>query len=246
MNRTFWMGAAAVFGLFALSPAVAEAGCGGAVRFAPGTDGASVSGSINGDAVCDFTLKASKGQKLSATLKAANGVEVIVFDPVEHALAPGEPLVLPQDATYTIRVLQTRNAARKPGERPFALSLRVTGKAGAAPAAAAKPAAAKAAGTTCDGSGTLTDGQANVSGTIAGDATCDYTISAKAGQTLNLLMDAPAGVEAYVVSPVEAILVPEQPFAVTTSGDHTIRIGRTRNDARKGGTRDFSAVLTVE
>ena len=41
-------------------------------------------------------------------------------------------------------------------------------------------------------------------------------------------------------------LVPDQPEAVTVTGAHGVIIGRTRNDARKGGSRDFLAVLNVE
>ena len=41
-------------------------------------------------------------------------------------------------------------------------------------------------------------------------------------------------------------LVPDQSEAVTVTGAHDVIIGRTRNDARKGGSRDFSAVLNVE
>lgn len=41
-------------------------------------------------------------------------------------------------------------------------------------------------------------------------------------------------------------LLPDQPAAVTVAGAHDVIIGRTRNDARKGGSRDFSAVLNVE
>lgn len=223
------------------------AACGGAVQFDRGTDGATLSGSINGDATCDFTLRASKGQLMSASLDAPNGVEVIVIDPVEHALVPGDALTLPQNATYTVRVLQTRNAARQAGNRPFTLKLRVRAAAAAtASAPATTPAHTATAGTLCDGSGTLTGGQANMSGRIAGYDTCDYKIAAKAGQTLNMLMDAPAGVEAFIVAPTEQPLVPDSPIAITANGTYEIRVGRTRNDARHGGVRDFSMVVTVE
>lgn len=244
LTRTFLLAALAATGLTALSASGAAAACGGEVRFERGTSHAAIKGRLSGTETCDYTLRASKGQVLSAALDAPNGVEVIVFDPVEHALVPGEPLVLPKDATYTVRVLQTRNAARQnAGERAFALSVKVAN----AGAPAAKPATAA---TTCEGSGTLRDGQANMSGALSGYDVCTYAISAKAGQTFTLLMDAPGGVEAMLRAPntdTAMPVLPDSPMKLETAGDYTLTIARTRNDARKGGAaREFSAVATVE
>lgn len=244
LTRTFLLAALAATGLTALSASGAAAACGGEVRFERGTSHAAIKGRLSGTETCDYTLRASKGQVLSAALDAPNGVEVIVFDPVEHALVPGEPLVLPKDATYTVRVLQTRNAARQnAGERAFALSVKVAN----AGAPAAKPATAA---TTCEGSGALRDGQANMSGALSGYDVCTYAISAKAGQTFTLLMDAPARVEAMLRAPntdTAMPVLPDSPMKLETAGDYTLTIARTRNDARKGGAaREFSAVATVE
>lgn len=260
LTRTFLLAALAATGLTALSASGAAAACGGEVRFERGTSHAAIKGRLSGTETCDYTLRASKGQVLSAALDAPNGVEVIVFDPVEHALVPGEPLVLPKDATYTVRVLQTRNAARQnAGERAFALSVKVAnagapaakpGAPAAAAAPAAKPAKPATAATTCEGSGTLRDGQANMSGALSGYDVCTYAFSAKAGQTFTLLMDAPARVEAMLRAPntdTAMPVLPDSPMKLETAGDYTLTIARTRNDARKGGAaREFSAVATVE
>lgn len=249
--------------LAALAPfataTMAQAQCGGAVAFAKGAEQTTLTASLSGLQSCDYVLAARKGQTLTATLDAPTGVEAIVIDPVEHALAPGEPLVLPQTGRYTVRVLQTRNAARQSdAARPFALTLHIGArgpaqptKAGGdhAPAAvkpATAPAARTAAQTQCDGSGATTNGSANMSGQIAGDATCDYRLRASAGQTLTMLMDAAPGVEAWIVDPINEHLAPDQPLTLEAAGDYTIRVGRTRNDARQGGIRPFSMVVNLD
>ena len=165
--------------------------------------------------------------------------------------------MLDRDGSVTLRVLQTRPAARQSSAaKPFTLSVSIDGALPKAAGVSGKPvtegaakAAAKAAGAGCQGSGTLTGGTANMSGSLAGDAVCTYTVSAKKGQSFSLLLDAPAGVEVMVRAPGAATampLVPDQPEAMTVTGAHGVIIGRTRNDARKGGSRDFSAVLNVE
>lgn len=237
-------------GLAGMSGA-AHAACGGALSFAKGASEGTVTGRFTGYDVCDHTIRARAGQTLSATLKAGPGAEAIVFSPVEHALDPGEPLVLPQDGTYTLRVLQTRNEARRGRAQDYRLTVAVTGaaKAAGAKAAGAKPAKAQAGGNICDGSGALVNGTANMSGTLAGYGSCDYTVKGQKGQSLTLLLDARPGVEVWlraVNSDAGVPLAPDQPVVLDQTGDYLVAVGRTRNDARKGGSRDFSAVVNVE
>lgn len=236
-------------GFLALGAGGAAAGCGGEVKFARGADNGTVTGTVSGYDTCDYTLSVAKGQVLSATLKAKPGVEVIVFDPVSHDFAEG-PLTLPQSGKYTVRVLQPRAMARKGDKRDFALTLRVTGaSAMSAPPKPAKPAMkmSDAGTTTCDGSGAFMDGTANMSGRIMGDGTCTYSFTAKAGQTVTPMMDAPAGFEAWITDPVNEALVADQPVTLTQSGTYTVVTGLSRNAARKATAPvDFSMVLNIE
>ena len=257
-HRTILAGLA--FGLLA-SPALA-AQCGGTVSFPAGATGTVVKGSVSGLETCDYTLSARKGQTLRASLGDSR-LDLIAVEPVEHDFVSGDALVLDRTGPVTLRVLQTRAAARQSqAARPFKLSVSIDGplpkskgaaqSAGTAAAPAVKTAgkpAAKAAGNQCEGSGALTGGTANMSGALAGDAVCRYTLSGKAGQSVSLLLDAPAGVEVWLRAPGADTAMPLDPSSAVTleaSGDYAVTIGRTRNDARKGGTRNFSAVLNVE
>lgn len=232
-------------GFVALGAGGAAAGCGGEVKFARGSDNGTVSGTVSGYDACDYTLSVSKGQVLSASLNAKPGVEVIVFDPVSHDFAEG-PLTLPQSGKYTVRVLQPRAMARRGETRDFSLNLRVSGAA-AASAPAAKAPVKVAGGTTCDGSGAFMEGTANMSGTIMGAGTCTYSFTAKAGQTVTPMMDAPAGFEAWITDPVNEALVADQPVTLTQSGTYTVVAGLSRNAARNATKPvDFSMVLNIE
>lgn len=240
----------------------AQAACGGTVSFAKGASQGTVSGSFKGYDVCDHTISARAGQTLTATLKAGPGAEAIVVSPVEHALDPGSALVLPQNGTYTVRVLQTRNEARRGRSQNYTLTLGVTGKPGAkastatttaaaaaATEALAKPGVKKPGDALCEGSGTLVNGTANMSGTLGGSGSCDYTVKGQKGQSLTLLLDARPGVEVWLraVSADNGVpLAPDQPVTLDQTGDYLVMIGRTRNDVRKGGSREFSAVVNVE
>lgn len=231
----------------------ASAACGGQVKFAAGSNSGVVSGKVSGYDTCDYSLTAQKGQTLSAKLTKGSGLDVIMLDPVEHDFANGA-LKLPQSGRYTVRVLQTRNDARKGKVRDFSLTLGVKGAGSAAAAGAPAMAApgkqvkvAQASSDLCEGSGAFSDGTANMSGKLAGGV-CNYNFTAKAGQSVTLLLDAKPGVEAYLAGPSgDAMpIAPDQAQPISTSGTHTLTIGRTRNDVRKGGSKDFSAVLNIQ
>lgn len=238
-------------GFILASAGAASAGCGGAVKFAPGMSSGTVKGSLSGYDSCDYTVAAKKGQTLSASVKGGN-LDVIVISPVEHNFAADGSLTLPQSGTYTVRVLQPRAMARKGKDANFSLTVGVKGaKSSAATVPAASVATksvkmAQAKGTQCEGSGMFSDGTANMSGRIAGDDICDYTFTGQKGQTVTLMMDAKPGVEAFITAPVEEYLAPDQAFVLPQSGSYSLTIGRTRADAAKGGAKDFSAVLNIE
>lgn len=91
------------------------------VRFAAGSHGASVAGTVRGYAYRDYLVKASAGQKISLNLTASEPATVVtVFLPngdnldgaTEANDFSGE---LPTNGDYVIRVLMMRSAARRKG-----------------------------------------------------------------------------------------------------------------------------------
>lgn len=235
---------------------MASANCGGTVKFAPGSSSGTVQGTVSGYETCDYTLRAQKGQVLSASLARPNGLDVIMLDPVEHDFANGA-LTLPKSGDYKVRVVQPRNEARRGRSRDFALTIGVTGRPTPAspapatrPAPAAKPAAPpQSSASVCEGSGALHNGMANMSGTLGGNDVCRYSVQGRAGQKVTLLMDAPPGVEVWMRAPGDDTGIPLDPAIETVldkTGDYAVTISRTRNDARKGGVREFSAVLNLD
>lgn len=252
LTRSFVFAIAA--GVSGIAAQAALADCGGAIRFAPGTSQGSVSGSIKGDGLCEYTLAARKGQVMTVTLDAGNGMEAIVFDPVSHNFIAEPSLTLPQNGTYTLRVLQTRNAARQNAKpRPFTMTVQVGGKAAAAatpatPAPSAKGAATSAAAATrCETTQALTADIGNYSGAIKGDGLCEYTFTGRAGQKLGLLMDAAPEIDAIIYAPVSATLERDGSFTLPQDGTYTVRVLQNRNAARNSSAaKPFSMVLNLD
>lgn len=115
------------------------------LRFAPGTTGTTVSGSITGREYIAYTLEAEAGQRISIALTSAS--PSIYFNLYEPGRAPGkEALVigemldrpnqfdgtLPSSGRYTITVFLYRNAARDGKTAVYTLDVAVTGKTAAA------------------------------------------------------------------------------------------------------------------
>ena len=91
------------------------------VRFAAGSHGASLPGTVRGYAYRDYLVKASAGQKMSLSLTASEPATVMtVFLPngdnldgaTEADQFRGE---LPTSGDYVVRVLMMRSAARRKG-----------------------------------------------------------------------------------------------------------------------------------
>ena len=91
------------------------------VRFAPGTHGASVPGTVRGFAYRDFIVGASGGQTMTLSLDASEPATVLtVFLPNGNNLDGAAEMdkfrgELPTSGDYVIRVLMMRSAARRKG-----------------------------------------------------------------------------------------------------------------------------------
>lgn len=255
--------ALAVASFSALGAQAALADCDGAIRFAPGSDKGSVSGKIRGHDLCDDTLSARKDQVMTVTLDADNGAKAIVYEPVSHNFIAEPSLTLPQNGTWTLRVLQPRNAARKDDKaRPFTMTLHISGTVAKAAAprmtaaavatlptkgAAKGTTVAAAAATTCETAQALTADIGNSSGTINGDGLCDYSFDGRAGQTLRMMMDAAPEVDAILYDPVRATLERDGSYTLPRDGTYTVRVLQNRNAARNSSAaRSFSMVLTLD
>jgi len=120
------------------------------VQFKKGESGATIKGSLKGDQIIDYTLRASAGQVMVVQLKPSNPSAYF------NVMAPGSDEAifigstsgnefsgdLKASGVYTIRVYLMRNAARRNESVNYTLDI---GVAGAAKPASAAPAAATAA-----------------------------------------------------------------------------------------------------
>lgn len=119
------------------------------VRFEKGRNGATLKGSIKGDEIVDYRLRATAGQILDVNLQANNRAAYFNVLPPddETALFVGSVSgnsfngALPRDGEYTVRVYLMRNAARRNESAHYtvnftmASSKAVSGTAGANPPA---------------------------------------------------------------------------------------------------------------
>ncbi len=262
-SRRIGLALTAVLLTTAGAAAVQAAECGGAIRFQPGTVSGTVAGKIKGYDACDYTLSARKGQVMHVTLDAANGVEAIAIGPVEHNFIAEPKLTLPQDGKYTLRVLQTRNAARKgTAARPYTMKVSIEGAAKAAPAVKSAPVVTPPAAvvaqpamtqqivignTVCETSRPLTADIGNYSGAIAGDGLCSFTFQATKGQTLTMLMDAAPEIDAIIYDPVSVTLTRDEGYVLPQTGTYTVRVLQNRAAARASAApKPYSMVLNLD
>ncbi len=118
------------------------------VRFAPGTTGTTIRGTIQGRESVSYKLGAEAGQRMRVTLRSNNTATYFnVYEPGrgpgDQALAVGEITgptvpeinrfdgVLTTSGTYTISVYLYRNAARRGERSDFTLDIAITGETGA-------------------------------------------------------------------------------------------------------------------
>ena len=105
------------------------------VKFAKGASSATVKGSIKGEKIIDYKLRAKAGQTMSVTLKTSNGSNYFNVLPPgsDAAIAIGANVgntwsgTLSVDGEYTVRVYLMRNAARRKETANYTLSVGITG-----------------------------------------------------------------------------------------------------------------------
>ncbi len=153
------------------------------LQFAKGASSATVKGSLKGDKIVDYKLRAKAGQTMSVALKTSNASNYF------NVLPPGSKDVaifigstsgnewtgpLPADGEYTIRVYLMRNAARRHETANYTLTVGITGSAVASPALGAAPASdAKVKGTPYHATGQL---PCSLGSAAEGSLQCDFGV----------------------------------------------------------------------
>lgn len=86
-----------------------------------------------------------------------------------------------------------------------------------------------------------------LSGAVAGNDVCQYTFYAKRGQELIVTMGKNDHPQAFLYGDVSKILADNQPFILPKDGKYELRIGMTRNDARKypNKAQPFTAQFSI-
>lgn len=135
------------------------------LQFSKGASSATVKGSLKGDKIVDYKLRARAGQTMSVALKASNGANYFnVLPPgskdvgIYNSSTDGNELTttLPSDGEYTIRVYLMRSAARRNEVSNYTLNVGITGKPGKAADLGRAPASdAKLKGTPFHATGKL-------------------------------------------------------------------------------------------
>jgi hypothetical protein len=154
-----------------------------AVQFARGASSATVRGSLRGDAIIDYTLRARAGQTMSVALKTSNPSNYF------NVLPPGSRDVavfvgstggnewtgaLAADGEYRIRVYLMRSAARRNETAKYTLTVGITGEGAPATARkAAPPGDAKVKGTPYHATGQVLCSMGNAP---PGSAQCDFGV----------------------------------------------------------------------
>ncbi len=122
------------------SMAYAATDCGASLSLDPSAGPVHTSGSITGNEICEYTIEAEAGQKMTVQIDSSAPMEAFLIEPIEQVLGDGQPLVLPKSGAYVLRVGMMRAiAANNPGEQSF--DLNVTLDAGTAGLAAESAAA---------------------------------------------------------------------------------------------------------
>jgi len=134
-----------------------------AVQFKPGETSATLKGSLKGDQIVDYTLRAGAGQVMTVKFKPSNpsayfnvmapGADAAMF--IGSTLGNDFSAELASSGEYTIRVYLMRNAARRNESVNYALDIGVSGdvKKGSAPPSGAVITASSDAPAKWDASG---------------------------------------------------------------------------------------------
>lgn len=177
------------------------------VRFAKGASETTLTGTLKGDQVIDYKLRAQAGQTLAVSLKTGNpGNYFNVLPPKSKDLAifvgstGGNDWsgALPTSGEYTVRVYLMRNAARRNESANFALTVGVTGAASAAAPPAKGTTAlgtAPAADAKVKGSPYHATGKVPCTMGTAAPAQCDFGVVRGAAGRARVHLTPPGGLE---------------------------------------------------
>ncbi|MGI6657419.1 MAG: copper resistance protein NlpE [Desulfobulbus sp.] len=113
--------ALAFFGLIAFSTVQAQE-CSWDVRFPEGKTSTRIEGTITGCDYCDYKVEAKKNQALIVQNSSEKSA-TILQGPMEAILANGEPVILPEDGLYILRVLMPRPLAKKGEQDSYVLTI---------------------------------------------------------------------------------------------------------------------------
>lgn len=239
-----------------------------AIQFAKGANSAIVKGYVQGYHDARYTLRANAGQELSAVVQRGN-VYANVYAPgdlpgqAEAIMNVGElpeKLVLPETGNYVVQVYQMRNDARKNKKQSFAVKVAVTTPHDAQNASAATPTPAPKAGGQDKKSVRALQfakgkSSASVSGKVRGYDGTLYSVQARAGQKLTVIL---SGYGAYVnvyapndmPGEAEAIFdgsVDGNPsLTLPADGRYILQVYQMRNTARSGKVVPFRLNVSIK
>ncbi len=152
------------------------------LRFAKGASSATAQGTLEGDRIIDYRLRARAGQTMSVTLKTSNGANYF------NVLPPGSRDVaifvgstggnewtgtLEADGEYTVRLYLMRSAARRHETADYTLTVGITGGGAAAALGTAPASDAKVKGTPYHATGKV---PCSMGSAPQGSAWCDFGV----------------------------------------------------------------------
>lgn len=170
------------------------------VRFAKGASSATLHGTLKGDRIVDYRLRARAGQTLSVRLETghtANYFNVLPPGSRDEAIFIGSTQgtewtgQLPSDGEYTVRVYLMRSAARRNETARYALTVGITGSGQSAPSLGRAPASdARVAGTPYHATGQV---PCSMGGAPAASARCDFGVIRGAPGNAEVHLTPPGG-----------------------------------------------------
>src|SRR5690606_5330579 len=109
-----------------LSAGSAYAACGGDIVFKPGASSGHIAGSIQQRQYCDYRFRARAGQQLKLSYADSQRPQVFLVAPIERQMLSDDEYILPDSGVYDLRVMLTRNDARKYAKpQPYAITVSI-------------------------------------------------------------------------------------------------------------------------
>ena len=239
----------------AMPVAAQAAGKSQTVQFASGQIDANYRGSVRGYDYDRYTFNAQQGQLLNIRTDGSNPHIVAVVNYLgkgDGALLQTQDQVLPYSGRYEVRVMQTRNGARKSNQaRPYVLNIAITGTP--APAVAATSAAARQV----DVRFAPGSNAAAYRGTIRGYTYDSYRVRARQGQVLSVDSQGSNGYIVTTVSQVdsrgqltalpEGIMMPDSTHILPQDGLYDIEVRQMRAGARNNSqSRPYRLSIQID